>query len=136
MDLSFKVSAEEIKKQVEGYYTLKFLQTARGILVSLIIFSLLITTLLGSWLMSLSLGTIMISLLIYSILGTFIYQGYKWAVIVFMIFWTLEKASQIIRGPLNGGSIVVIAFWWILYMQVAWEVYLVERARKKLSLNK
>lgn len=119
-----------MKTQVENYKSLKITESYRGISALLILGSMVLTVLLAKF------GAIsydaVYSSIIYVPLAYFIYKGHKWALIVIMILWTLEKGYQLYSG---GTSVIVPIIWWSIFMNYFFNALKVELARKKLALE-
>ncbi len=76
-----------------------------------------------------------ILLLIFTI---FIYRGSKVAIVGMMIYWTLNKAFQIVAlfasfNQNNNAFFILFwtIFWWSVMIELLWNAYQVERARNK-----
>ena len=82
--LWWQISDEELNYQVDNYDTLKFNQSARGLSLIFIGISALMTVLL------ITLGgfpaAALIDIIIMLILGAFVYNGKKWAMITMMLY--------------------------------------------------
>jgi hypothetical protein len=131
----WRVSPQELDKQIANYHTLRFYQSARGLSLLCLLLSTLISLALGY-----SNGNIYDAIpdeIAFVVLGVLIYFGFKWASFLTMIFWTVEKLYQIyiiLSSGSNGGGVVGIFFWWTAFMQVFYLAFMVERARK-LKVN-
>lgn len=129
---SWKVSEEDLKKQVENYNTLKLTESYRGIAALLVLGSMILTVLLAKF------GVIdysaVYSPIIYLPIAFFIYKGQKWAMITIMILWTLEKGYQLYIS--GGSSPIVTIIWWFLFMVYFYNAFKVELARRKLTSAK
>ena len=126
---SWKISEEEMKNQVENYQNLKITQSYRGISSLLVIGSMILTVVLAK------LGVVsydaVYGSIIYVPLAYFIYKGHKWALIVIMILWTLEKGYQLYAAAGVSSPIVPI-IWWAIFMGYFVNSFKVELARKKI----
>ncbi len=121
---------DELRSQLEGYQTLGFFRSYRKLAAILLVF----TTALSAFLID-DLGIIILGAAVYLALAVFIYRGHRWAFIIAMVVWTMEKAAQLVEGLSQattgaGGSITVLV-WWAFYMSVFWSGFTVERARQR-----
>ncbi|MBI3632540.1 MAG: hypothetical protein HY225_03765 [Candidatus Vogelbacteria bacterium] len=128
--LDWKVSQEELDDQVSNYETLSWSKSYRKILVGLIFFSLLLTTLLGTSLLRLDTAAIVGTLIIYLPFAYYIYRGRRWAIIGFMILWTFEKGYSVITAGYPQLALTAIIYWFI-YMQVAYKALIIENSNRK-----
>ncbi|MFZ2803773.1 MAG: hypothetical protein WA001_00975 [Patescibacteria group bacterium] len=124
----FRLSDEELKKQLDGYTTLKPWQSYRRLSSLLIAFSIILTAGLYG-LGAIPLLQLLITMAIYGTLSMFIYRGSRVALIITMVVWTLDKILSL-GDPTT--AIVVIA-WWFIYMKVFYGAYQVEVARRKVT---
>jgi len=133
---SISLGEVELKKQVAGYKTLKFFETYRGISVGLILLSIAITTIFY-FVGSVDVYTLIASILIYGIPAIFIYKGNRIALIIVMIFWTIDKGSQLIgvfsAATPSGFQGYIAIIWWFFYMKYFYGAYQIETARKKAA---
>jgi hypothetical protein len=132
--LWWQTPPDELKRQVEYYDTLTFLQSMRGISVALLSFAIA-TTLL--FLAAGAGGVDVYSLFdvaLMAICATFIWLGHRWAMIAAMVLWTLEKVSMLADG-LSGGnpaSIITQPLWWAVYLHAFYFAFRVEQERRKM----
>lgn len=128
---SWKVSEEDMKNQVENYNNLKVTQSYRGIAAILIVASMILTVLLAKF------GAIpydgIYSAIIYLPLAFFIYKGHRWAIVVTMILWTLEKGIQVYDAINNSSGIIGPIIFWSIFMHYFYNALKVEIARKKAA---
>ena len=137
---SWSIGAEELDKQVRQYHELKFTQSYRGVCVLFFLivmaWSLLLVIGANIFLGSafpLSIVNVIIGLIPYGVLSIFVYKGHRWALIVLLIYWIVDKVTttiDIVRynpniSPL--GSLVFLAIG-ITFIVKALKV---ENARKK-----
>jgi hypothetical protein len=138
--LWWRIEPEELQRQVREYDSLSKIKTTRGSSTLLLILSG-IASVIGFYVSSeprpesLSDTAVLFGLAVLSggvcfVLAVFVYQGHRWAMMCSMIYWTLEKAYQIISTPKYAfGSII----WWTVYMQFFYMAYLVEKQRRKTA---
>lgn len=128
---SWRIDETELKSQVENYTALKVTQSYKGISV-LIILSLLGLSLLLSFFSTFAdTATIFWSIVIYSPILFFVYIGHRWAIILLMILYTLEKTYLFYE---LGGNNIMPIIWWIIVMPYFWKALRVENERRKISL--
>jgi hypothetical protein len=65
---------------------------------------------------------------VYLPLAFFIYRGRRWAMIVMMALWTLEKGYQIYASSTPTPIVPVI--WWFIFMNYFVNAFRIERARR------
>lgn len=131
---SWKVSPEDLKEQLEGYYTLKITQSYRGITVLLISALLTLSLVLGYFEVT-SLEDVIYSLILYIPLLFLVYRGHKWAIIVLFIVWTIEKIFTLIYSVEAGSSPIGSIIWFLIVAPVIYKAYVVENERSNMSLN-
>jgi hypothetical protein len=130
--LWWKIEPEELQKNIVEYDTLKIYQSARGISFLLLLLSgtaNIIFVCVGyedAW----ALG----DAVVFFGLAAFIYRGHRWAMLLAMLFWTLEKAFQIYRvvdmpAGSGGGYLIVTLSWWAVYMHAFYFAFVVEKRR-------
>jgi hypothetical protein len=126
---SWKITDDDLKNQVENYDTLKITQSYRG--QSVLFFStLLAISTIGSFFVEyISTEEMVGTLIIYVPILIFSYRGHRWAIIAFMILWTIDKVAQFI----NGESSFLIAILWMLIMPLFYKALKVENERRKLA---
>ena len=138
--LWWKITPEALNRQVENYATLKVTQSARGVSFLLCILSAIlgffggfatdtkttVYTIFGS----------VISAILSLVFGFLVYIGRRWAIIIVMTYWTIEKLymgyTQVITG--NATFIWQIIFW-TLYMHAFYVALTVENLRRKIKVN-
>jgi hypothetical protein len=123
--LWWRTDPAEVEKQVAGYNTLKVWQSARGISALLCAFSAVVTMLLGN-LIHLSTGEVYFEVAIWSTVGILMYFGLRWAFILGMVLWTLEKATMLFSG---GAAPIVQIIWWAIYLNAFFLAFRVESQR-------
>lgn len=131
---SWKVSPEDLKEQLEGYYTLKITQSYRGITVLLISALLTLSLVLGFFEVT-SLEDVIYSLIIYIPLLAFVYKGHRWAIITLFILWTIEKVFTLIYSVEAGSSPISSIIWFLIVAPVIYKAYVVEQERSNMSLD-
>lgn len=129
----WRPNPDEVQKQVAQYDTLKLWQSARGISLLLCLFTVTVTVLLGSFL-HLSSATVIAEGLIWSVMGLLMFRGHRWAFIVGMVLWTVEKGSLVIQPASAGQMPIVQVIWWFIYMGAFYLGFTVEQRRRAPSL--
>lgn len=126
--LWWKQSDTEIENQTRFYATLGIWKSARG--VSLLCCSLTATlTLLLSRLFGLTTENALIEAFIWFTLGYLMYRGQRWAFVLAMILWTVEKAGAVVAFNSPSTPIVQL-FWWAAYMNAFFLGFKVEGRRR------
>lgn len=128
----WRMSAEELTEQVDGYATLGITKSYRKLSSMLLLFTVVLTAALGSWLGKMDGYEIVSSVIIYMSLAIFCFRGHRWALVVAMVCWTYEKGYSILH-PVSasvGGNFLTAILWWSIYMSVFWKAFAVERARR------
>ncbi len=125
------IDPAELKKQVDHYKTLKITQSARGISLLLFGASAIITALMVEFLNHNRWAYV--DSVVFLILGGFIYFGYRWAMILGMVLWTLEKLLQLAPMVRHGvgPSLPGIFIFWAVFMHAMFLAFRVEQARRK-----
>lgn len=130
---SWKVSEEDLKKQVENYNTLKITESYRGIAALLVLGSMVLTVLLAKF------GVVdysaVYSSIIYLPIAFFVWKGHRWALIAIMILWTFEKGYQVYESAGQTSPIIPI-IWWSIFMFYFYNAFKVELARRKSITTK
>jgi hypothetical protein len=130
--LWWRVSPEELKKQVDGYATLKIHSSARGISFCLLLLSSVLTVIAIAVNIVGIYATIDAVLLL--ALGICILKGQRWAMVLAMILWSYEKLGQVF-GVSTHVNIVTVLIWWVIYMHAFWLAYRVENERRKITIK-
>ena len=66
------------------------------------------------------------------LIAIFVYLGHRWAILVAMAWWTLEKTLSLVDlEHLNAGAAISQLVWWCVYMHAFWLAFRVERERRK-----
>jgi hypothetical protein len=128
--LWWRTDPAEVEKQVAGYTTLRVWQSARGISALLCVFSAAVTMLLGNFI-HLSTGEIYAEVAIWSTVGILMYFGLRWAFILGMILWTIEKATMLFSG---GAAPIVQIIWWAIYLNAFFLAFKVESRRAEIPV--
>jgi hypothetical protein len=133
----WRMSAAELTEQVAGYSTLGIWKSYRKLSAMLWLLSIAITALIGPWLMKMDWIEVSSGAVIYCILAVFCVRGHRWALILSMVLWTVEKGYSIIQPfgssdtSAAGGRLITSIIWWGLYMGVFWKALTVERMRRR-----
>lgn len=129
----WKIDKDELQKQVDNYEILTVTKSARGVSFLLILLSNLIGVIFilsgsfdqGAWW----------DIALLFILGLFIYKGHRWAMIVVMIYWTIDRIIQVSTvfssSSQNTSSIWWLLLWWTIFMHAFYRAFRVERLRVK-----
>jgi hypothetical protein len=121
----------ELEEQVSEYNDLPVYVAARGLSLLLLLFSAAMTVAVIYIGQLEPIGLVDAALM--SVLGLFIYFGHRWAIILTMLFWTLEKAVMVIEPVLSGtvaspmSNPVTHMFWWAVYMHAFYLAFRVEQ---------
>ena len=126
--IDWRLTVDERREQVEGYHSLTWSKAARKQSAALLIFSISITFAMLP-LKVVSLNDAVASLLVYAPLSVFMFRGHRWAFVVGILLWTLEKGVQLATHP---GYVMTLAIWWILYVRTFCHALAVEMARRSL----
>ena len=135
----WRINPEELKREVDEYQTLKIKQSSRGIGFLYLLFVALANPLLNYFA---KLSFFWVDGLIFLILGLFVLRGYRWAMVLAMIFWTFEKGDLVYEGIMNNysygqinlfnnGSYVILILWWAFFMHMFYKAFRVECIRRK-----
>ncbi len=128
----WKVSPAEVDRQIAGYKTLRFWQSARGSSALLCLLTFVVTVLIGM-LRNVSIVDHFTDAMIWLVMALFMFLGQRWAFVVGMILWTIEKAMLLTSQMGGAAAPVVQIIWWCIYMQAFFLAYRVETQRKALS---
>jgi hypothetical protein len=126
--LWWKIEPDELQRQVREYDSLGMIRSSRGLSAMLLMLSAIVTIIFVcvGWTDPWS----VLDAVLFVGLGTFIYQGHRWAMICAMVFWTLEKAYGLYAKPQYA---VMSVMWWTIYMQAFYMAYRVEKERRAAS---
>jgi predicted HTH domain antitoxin len=127
-----KMSPKELKYQIENYYSLTILKSARKWSGALIFFILFITFIVQAINQTVSILNVILLLLF----AIFVYRGKKIAMVGMMIYWTFNRLYQLIIFFLNYkqynlSSIIWVIFWWSIVIEALSNAYQVEKMRNK-----
>jgi hypothetical protein len=140
----WNVDQGEIDRQVEGYKTLGFFRSARKQSVLCLAFSMIVTTGLihlsqtdPNLLVERFDAVDFIDVGAFGFLALFIYLGHRWAMIVAMVLWTLERglpiADQASAPHPNGWIIVGSLTFWAGFMHAFYVSFKVEQQRRRIA---
>jgi hypothetical protein len=132
--LWWKLDNDELQKQIEQYDTLPLSQSARGQSVICLLIAALLTTIMVIFFNFDKAG--FIDVVISLILSFFIFKGYKWAIIMAMILWTLGKFLLLIDTSMTKRISInplLQIVWWALFMHYFYLAFKVERLRAKMK---
>jgi uncharacterized membrane protein YjjP (DUF1212 family) len=132
---SWNVTKEEMTEQVEKYDQLKFSKSYRGamVLFFLLVFGMsLAVSLLDPNLISIY--SVLASIVIYSILLYFGYHGHRWALVILLVYSTVDKIATIaVTLQSSSGSLVAQLLFLILGIVLIVRAIKVEAARKVMG---
>lgn len=123
-----KLSKAELEYQAANYNQLKIGQSYRGVALIVMIIILAVSAVLVTVFNVISLDGFLLSLLYYIPLIIFAYFGHRWAIVLLMILWTIEKITGII---IFDSSIWLTILWWIIVFSVLYRSLQVENYRKR-----
>ena len=133
--LWWRINPEALKRQVDDYSTLKFYQSARGMSAMLLLFSSVLT--IGLMVVGTSDWSASFDVLIAVGLCIAVWRGRRWAIVVAMMYWSVEKGYQLCHmlppytsiRKLNSSPIIPIV-WWAVYMSPFYLAFKTEEARQ------
>jgi hypothetical protein len=133
--LWWNIDATELDAQVANYEDVALLKSPRGLSILCILFSITITVvLLITKIVTDRFAYVDVG--IFAVLGSFIYFGHRWAMIVVMIHWTFERGYLVFLG-LNGTiapTVVTQIIWWCIYMHAFYFAFRVEQQRRRRTV--
>jgi hypothetical protein len=129
--LWWRVDPAEIERQIKAYHTLRVWQSARGMSALLCVLTVAATAVLGKFI-RLSTNDIVAEAVVWLTIAIFMYRGHRWAFIVGMILWTIEKAMLLFGGV--AAAPIVHIIWWAIYMQAFFLGFKVESRRAALPV--
>lgn len=124
----WKQSETEIDNQTRLYATLSIWKSARGVSLLCCCLTAVLTVAL-SHLFGMTAQAAMIDGGIWLALGFLMYAGQRWAFVIAMILWTLEKLGGIVAFASPGAPIAQI-IWWAAYMNAFYLGFKVEGRRR------
>lgn len=130
---SLHIDKEELQNQLANYDTLHVNKAYRKI-SALIIMIIAVVSLLGLYydqMVEISSAAIALSLLIYFLVAFLINKGNRFAIMLAIIIWTLEKAVQLYQIQDFNIRIMILLFWFII-VRFFWRAFEVELARQKI----
>ena len=134
----WEIWSEELEGQVENYDTLKITKSAKGLSSLFCIASSIITLIIVLATNIVNKPSGIVESILFLILGFLIYKGKRWAIIVVMFLWTLEKFIWVYEAIIKsdyGYSLFIHILWWCLYMHVFYIALKVENLRKKRNID-
>ena len=129
--LWWQIDSDELNSQVDNYASLSLFKSARGWAVLCILLSVAVS--IAAVAFKFSDDSAYIDAGILAFLGCFIYFGHRWAMLVAMLVWTLEKGYLLSLGidaGTKGGPLVSQLIWWCIYMHAFYFAFRVEQARR------
>lgn len=126
----WKLDNTELEKQISQYHTLGIAKSWRGISALLITGTTFLTIFVSAIGLIPGIDSTGRSL-VYLPVSFFVYRGKKWAILLMMALWTLEKIISVIN--VSGTYQLFIVFvWWVLLMRFLYGAFVVENTRKKI----
>ena len=136
--LWWEISPEELEGQVENYNTLKITKSARGLSFLLLFASSVITLIVALTTKTIDKSSGIVETILFLIVGFLIYKGKRWAIIVTMALWTIEKFVWVYEALAKndyGYVLWIHILWWCLYMHFFYLALKVEILRSKVKLS-
>ncbi|MCC6348862.1 MAG: hypothetical protein IT347_04615 [Candidatus Eisenbacteria bacterium] len=133
----WRMSPAELAEQVSGYSSLGIGKSYRKLSAMLWLLTVAITALIGPWLMKMDWIAVISNTVIYSGLAIPCFRGHRWAFVLSMALWTIEKGYFLLESVASpgtsavGGRLVTSVIWWAIYMGVFWKALTVERVRRR-----
>jgi hypothetical protein len=117
------IDPAELDKQVINYDKLKIYQSTRGISLLLFVASAILTSLMTEFVTHNRLDHVDSG--VFLVLGVFIYFRHRWAMILGMAFWTLEKLMQLAAVVQHGHMTnpIQIVLFWSIFMHAMFLAY-------------
>lgn len=130
--LDWKLKGSALNEQIINYHALQPWKSYRKLSTILYIGSSLITFLLAEFI-GLSRIEVIIIVALSLFLGVFAYFGNRWALILMIIFWTLDKGITIAQGFIGPGSWIGVFFIWAIFVSIFLKALQIENVRRKES---
>lgn len=131
---SWKIAEADLKNQVENYNTLKISESYRGISVLIISVLLGFSAVLAFLGVYADMATMIWGIVFYLPVIFFVYKGQRWAIVLLMVMWTLERGYQLYEiGQGGNGSGIMPIIWWLIIMPYFWKALKVENEKRKLT---
>jgi len=130
------IDTGDLRRQIAHYKTLGIVGSARGQSFLLLTLSAAITTGMIELVSHDRSGYIDVG--VFLGLGLLILLGQRWAIILAMAFWTLEKVIQLVQGVSSfqvtpSGAPIVAVIWWSIYMHAFYMALRVENGRRRTA---
>jgi len=130
---SWRTNPEELTNQINNYEVLGITKSFKGIVV-LIFCGISLISVALSFFGLLLLSDVIISLIIYLAVLIFVYKGHRWAMVVLMVIWTLDKVYTMYLSVQLGFSPVNSIIWWLIVTPYIYKAIKVENMRRKINL--
>ena len=133
----WKISDEEIKNQVDNYDKLTITKSVRGNAL----IAGLVLTIISSIVIFLGLagdedaGYAFLGVIIYAIFLIFIYRGHRWAMVAFMIMYTIDLSYNLYNAYAYGNGSIWPIIWWFIIIPFFWKALKVENERKRIAVK-
>ena len=125
----WKQSEAEVERQTQLYATLSIWKSARGVSLLCCCLTAAITLLFGG-LLGVPMQNALVDTGIWLGLGILMYGGQRWAFVVAMLLWTLEKGSAVVAFTSPAAPITQV-IWWAAYMNAFFLGFKVEGRRQR-----
>lgn len=118
---------QKISYQLENYNTLPYFKTFRGLAFLLTLIIAIVTALVAFWGDDIDLyyGLSIILPVVY-----LVYRSYRWSYLLALLWWSLEKITQILYAD-EFSMIVSALLWWGIGFWVYYRAFAVENLRIK-----
>lgn len=94
----WRMSPAELAEQVSGYSSLGIGKSYRKLSAMLWLLTVAITALIGPWLMKMDWIAVISNTVIYSGLAIPCFRGHRWAFVLSMALWTIEKGYFLLES--------------------------------------
>ena len=121
---------EEFENQVENYRNLGITKSNKG-QATLFLGLVIIISLALSFFDAIPLRDVLYGSIIYVPLMFFIYKGHRWAMILGIFAWTIDKGAQLFYFSDGKGSFLVTIAFWLWLVSILYSAIKVENERKK-----
>jgi hypothetical protein len=126
--LWWRIDENDLAYQVAQYGELTFWESMRCISVAFLVISIVITVAFIAFGAPGFDVSAYFDVALFALLALFIYFGHRWAMVVAMVVWTLEKVLLIVTEP---AFIVAQILWWAAYMHAFYFAFRVEQRRHR-----
>lgn len=133
--LDWRIDKNSLTEQVENYSGLGWTEALRKQASLLLLASITLTGILAPFnILGIDWTSFFSAVVIYLPLAIFMFKGHRWAFIVGMVLWTIEKGYSFYlvtqyTSP-NIFMFFMVFVWWATFMKVFWQAFKVEQARR------